>query len=67
MEPTLFDVDRLVSVNRAAELLGGLAPATIRKFIRNGKLPALKVGGRVTLKVSDLLAFITPRPVEGKK
>jgi len=41
----------LLSVNQLA-LLWKLHPITIRRYIREGKLPAVKVGGRIRIKKS---------------
>ncbi len=36
---------------------------TIRRHIREGKLPAVKVGGRLRIKTQDLDRFIVPARV----
>ena len=50
----------LVSVKDAAELLG-TCENTIRNWIAQGKLPALRVGGHlIRIRTVDLAAIISP-------
>ena len=48
----------LLSVEAAAEFLGGLSPSTI------GRLTRVKVGSRTMIRESELLTLIQP---EGKR
>jgi excisionase family DNA binding protein len=49
-----------VTVDEAAKLLR-VAPSTVRRWIREGDLPAFRVGRRrVALKQSDLASLIAP-------
>ena len=51
---------RYVLTTAAAKLVG-MNSATIREWIRTGRLPAYRVGGRVTrIAVADLMALFTP-------
>lgn len=55
-----------VDVRRAAELLGGVSPWTVRAWISNGDLPVVKLPGvrrgetsrRVLVAIDDLKAFV---------
>jgi len=55
-----------VDVRRAAELLGGVSPWTIRAWIANGDLPVVKLPGvrrgevsrRVLIAIQDLETFV---------
>jgi hypothetical protein len=55
-----------VDVRRAAEMLGGVSPWTVRAWIANGQLPVVKLpavrGGessrRVLIAVGDIEAFV---------
>jgi len=56
------------SVQSAAKIFfhGLISPWTLRSWIRLGKLPAYKIGGRggrVIIKRSDLEALVRLRPV----
>ncbi|MBA3642852.1 MAG: helix-turn-helix domain-containing protein [Chloroflexia bacterium] len=54
-----------VAVKEAASLVR-VAPSTIRRWIREGTLPACRVGQRrVALKRADLLTMITPVRTRG--
>jgi excisionase family DNA binding protein len=54
---------KCVSVSEAAEHLG-VGPLTIRRLIKNGKLRAAHVGRRVTIRLSDLEAFLVSNEVQ---
>lgn len=55
-----FATDELVTVAEAAVLLR-VAPSTIRRWIRQGDVPAYRVGARrVALRRGDLSALVTP-------
>lgn len=56
-------IENLFSVNQAAFILK-VHPLTIRRYIRDGRLKAVKVGGNVRIKESQLNDFnkdFTPR------
>lgn len=48
--------DKLTPVQIAKEQ--GVTPVTVRSWIRSGKLPAYRVGGRIFVKRVDLDAFL---------
>lgn len=50
--------DKLLSVKQAAELLS-CSEAAIRKWIQQGRLPALKVGRLTRLRLRDLEGVMT--------
>jgi len=52
-----------LSVKEAAEF-AGLAPSTIRLYIRKRQLKAQKVGRRVIIVRSDLEDFLSRNPIE---
>ncbi len=41
-----------------AAALSGLAPSTIRLYIRQGKIPTQRVGRRILIKQIDLVTFL---------
>lgn len=49
-------MDNLLSVRQIAYILK-VHPLTIRRYIKEGKLKALRVGGNIRIKESDLQAF----------
>ena len=49
-------MDTLFNVNQAAFILK-VHPLTIRRYIKEGKLKAIKSGGNVRIKEKDLLEF----------
>jgi excisionase family DNA binding protein len=51
------DSDRLLSVEKAAELLG-LSIWTVRKWVLNGKINSAKLGSRRLIPLSELKRFI---------
>lgn len=56
-------IENLFNVNQAAFILK-VHPLTIRRYIRDGRLNAIKVGGNVRIKESQLNDFnkeFTPR------
>lgn len=48
--------DRYLGVTQISALLG-LHPHTVRKLVREGRLPALRAGGQLRIRVSDLSAL----------
>ena len=63
--------DPLYSIPASSDYLGGVAQFSIREWIREGKLPACHVQGRVFVRQSSLDAFIKdgyrPRPYRRHK
>jgi len=56
--------ENLLTVNQVAERLQ-LKPATIHKYIRDGKINAIKLGGKVyRISEEDLMKFITEQKKE---
>ncbi|MFI0264630.1 helix-turn-helix domain-containing protein [Streptomyces sp. NPDC017056] len=53
--------DHLYSVEQVAERLG-LHPRTVRNYVRDGRLPAVRIGKQYRIAHADLEAF-TGRPV----
>ena len=56
-------MENLFNVNQAAFILK-VHPLTVRRYIKEGVLKAIKIGGNVRIKESDLQAFsrdFTPR------
>jgi excisionase family DNA binding protein len=61
-------MDNLLNVNQAAFILK-VHPLTIRRYIKDGKLKAIKAGGNVRIRESELLQFnkdFVPRAPEEK-
>lgn len=57
-------MDNLFNVNQAAYILK-VHPLTIRRYIREGKLKAVKAGGNIRIMESQLTEFnkeLVPRP-----
>jgi excisionase family DNA binding protein len=50
-------VERLLTPEAAANRLG-IAPRTLREWLRSGKLPGVKLGRLWRVKETDLEAFI---------
>lgn len=48
-----------------AARITGLSEVTVRRHIANGDLPAYKIGRRIRIADSDLLALYTPIPAYG--
>lgn len=58
-------MENLFNISQVAFILK-VHPLTIRRYIREGKLKAIKIGGNVRVKESDLQNFnkeVTPSPV----
>ena len=51
-------MDRLLSVNEAGELLGGISKYTIHSWLGSGKLRRTKVGRRTMIRESELQRVI---------
>ena len=49
-------MDNLFSVNQAAFILK-VHPLTIRRYIKEGRLKAIKAGGNIRIKEADLQGF----------
>ena len=49
-------MENLFNVNQAAFILK-VHPLTIRRYIREGKLKAIKAGGNIRIKESQLMEF----------
>jgi len=54
-----MDMEKLLTVKQAADLLG-CSEAGIRKWVYQRRLPVVKVGRLVRVRVTDLEAFIEP-------
>jgi excisionase family DNA binding protein len=51
-------MQKLMSVEQAAERLGGISKWTVHAWLSKGKLRRTKVGSRTMIRESDLQAFI---------
>ena len=51
-------MDRLLSIQQAAELLGGISKWTVQSWLSKGKLRRTKVGGRTMIRESELTKVI---------
>jgi excisionase family DNA binding protein len=51
-------MEKLYSVQAAAEKLGGLSKWTIYAYLSSGKLKRTKVGGRTMIRESELMRLI---------
>lgn len=49
-------MDNLLNVNQAAFILK-VHPLTVRRYIKEGRLKAIKVGGNIRIKESQLTEF----------
>ena len=49
-------MDNLLNVNQVAFILK-VHPLTVRKYIKDGKLKAIRAGGNIRIKESSLLEF----------
>ncbi|HKC14709.1 MAG TPA: helix-turn-helix domain-containing protein [Patescibacteria group bacterium] len=59
-------MENLFNVNQAAFILK-VHPLTIRRYIKEGKLKAIRIGGNVRIKESDLQSFnkeVSPAPAK---
>ena len=55
----------LMSIEAAAEFLGGLSQSTIRNWLSQGKLTRVKVGSRTMVREDELLSMIKPEQKRG--
>lgn len=58
-------MEKLLSVNQLADILG-LRKITIYEWVRNNKIPFIKLGKRVLFYPNDIEEFIKTNRVEGK-
>jgi excisionase family DNA binding protein len=49
-----------MSIEAAAEFLGGLSESTIRNWLSQGKLTRVKIGSRTMIREAELLNLIRP-------
>jgi excisionase family DNA binding protein len=54
--------ERLLSVDEAAELLGGLNPKTLMRLARKGQIPAFKLGKLWRFRASVLNQWLVGKP-----
>ncbi len=52
------EVQNLMSVEQAAERLGGVSKWTVHAWLAQGKLRRTKIGARTMISEADLQAFI---------
>ncbi len=58
--PTPSQVERLLDVAAVADTLG-VCPRTVRRMIKDGRIPALRVGRSVRVRAADLNRLINNR------
>jgi excisionase family DNA binding protein len=51
-------MDHLLSIQQAADQLGGISKWTVHAWLSKGKLRRTKVGSRTMIRESDLQAFL---------
>jgi len=59
-------VEKLLTVNETAKILR-LGPETVARYIREGKIPAIKFGRVWRVEEKDLENFIRKRKIGAKK
>ena len=64
-------MEQLISVEQAAQLLGGISKWTIYAWLSQGKLNRTKVGGRTMIRESELARVVedggkSPSPRRGR-
>jgi excisionase family DNA binding protein len=60
-------VEKMVSVGEAAEVVG-VHPKTLGRLIRNGEVPAVRVGRQWRIRLSDLEpGYQAPRKAAAKR
>lgn len=57
--------DKLTPVEVAEEI--GVTPVTVRNWIKTGKLPGMRVGGRLFIRRDDLDRFLSGPVYPGDK
>jgi len=50
-----------MSIEDAAQFLGGLSQSTIRNWLSKGRLTRVKIGSRTMVRETELLALIQPQ------
>ena len=60
-------MDKLFSIERAAQLLGGISHWTVRCWLRDRKLRRTKVGARTMVAESELRRFLREQKSKGGK
>jgi excisionase family DNA binding protein len=53
-----MNLEQLLSVQQAAERLGGISPWTVYSWLSKGRLQRTKVGGRTMIRESELARFV---------
>ena len=51
-------MDKLHSIQSAAEFLGGISPWTVRAWLSRGKLSRVKIGSRTMVREKELTKLI---------
>jgi excisionase family DNA binding protein len=51
-------MDVLLSIEQAAQRLGGVSKWTVHSWLSKGKLPRTKIGARTMIRERDLQSFI---------
>ncbi|HCV00018.1 MAG TPA: hypothetical protein DGL25_02355 [Dehalococcoidia bacterium] len=59
-------MNRMVSVPDVAELLG-LAPSTVYRFVRQQRLPFIKIGSRVLFDLDDLSEWVREHKIPARR
>jgi excisionase family DNA binding protein len=57
----------IISVEKAAEIIGNVKPRRVRQFIAEGRLPAIRVVSTYLIKWTDLLNFVTVPRKSGRQ
>jgi excisionase family DNA binding protein len=52
----------MLDIQAVAQQLG-ISPTTVRRLVRDGELPAYKVGGRIRFKQGDIDEFLAARRI----
>lgn len=55
-------MDQLLSIEKAAEQLGGLSTWTVRSWLTKGRFTRVKIGRRTMIRQSEIQAFINDQP-----
>lgn len=59
VEASVFDEVQLISISAFAVLVGDLNHFTVRRWIKDGRLRSVKLGGRRLIPVSELQRVCT--------